>query len=193
MKKLLRENPLIFASVALPLLVVIFFAAASIIPRLYSSPPAHDLILLNDSREISRKIPFRVDLSVRENRVVMRVVKSEETQTGRLPRLFIYDHLTESVREVNVSIPDNAEKLLAGDEIAIPELEGLKVSADLRAPDGYEFRGRGKGGGLMTGIFGGDQHRSDVTIAKDGAIVRVRLPATDYWSYGVRFLGWVVP
>jgi hypothetical protein len=44
----------------------------------------------------------------------------------------------------------------------------------------------------MMELVGGNRNRLDVTIAKDGAIVRLRLPAQDYWYGEVRFLGWVI-
>ena len=65
--------------------------------------------------------------------------------------------------------------------------------AAFRAPDGYEFQGYANGGaGLMTGLFGGNRTRNGVTIAKDGAIVRIRLPVAHDWYSDIRFLGWVL-
>ena len=44
----------------------------------------------------------------------------------------------------------------------------------------------------MTELFGGSRNRHNVTITKDGATVRLRLPASDYWYGEVRFQGWVI-
>jgi hypothetical protein len=90
-------------------------------------------------------------------------------------------------------LPAAIENLPDGAELAVPELSALTVSTALRAPDGYEFQGNANGdAGLMTGLFGGGRARNGVTIAKDGAIVRVRVPVTQDWYSDIRFLGWVV-
>ena len=39
MKKFLRENLMIVVSIALPLLVALFFIMASVLPGLWSTPP----------------------------------------------------------------------------------------------------------------------------------------------------------
>ena len=44
----------------------------------------------------------------------------------------------------------------------------------------------------MTELFGGSRNRKDVSIDKNGAVVRVRLPTSDYWYNDVRFVGWLV-
>jgi hypothetical protein len=44
----------------------------------------------------------------------------------------------------------------------------------------------------MTELFGGSRNRTDVSIAKNGVIIRVRLPTSDYWYNNVRFVGWVI-
>ena len=191
MKAFLRKNLLIVVSVALPLLVVIFFALASVLPGLYATPPAYDLLLTHQGRVLATDSPVKINLSVKAERLSATLVKSDETSYSNNPRLFRYDHVSGEVREIDIPIPENIAELPEGSEIPVPELAGLKISSALRAPDGYEFRGYRRGGGLMMELFGGNRYRSDVTIAKDGAIVRLRLPASDYWYGDVRFLGWV--
>ena len=190
-KSFLRKNLLIIVSIALPLLVVIFFALASVLPGLYATPPAYDLLLTHQGRVLATDSPVKISLSVKAERLSARLVKSDGNTYNNNPRLFRYDHVTGEVREIDIPIPENIAELPEGSEIPVPELAGLKISSALRAPDGYEFRGYRRGGGLMMELFGGNRNRSNVTIAKDGAIVRLRLPASDYWYGDVRFLGWV--
>lgn len=183
---------MIVASIALPLLVVIFFALASVLPGWYSTPPAYDLLVSLQDRATSRTSPFKIQLMVRGERLRAIVVKLDQPDYQNTPRLFRYSHLSGDVTEVSIPIPENFSDLEEGVEITIPELEGLKVSDALRAPDGYEFRGRRRGGGLMTELFGGSRNRTDVSIAKNGAIVRVRLPTSDYWYNNVKLAGWII-
>jgi hypothetical protein len=192
MKSFLRENTMIVVSIALPLLVVILFALASILPNVFSSPPAHDLLLTYQERVIETESPVRVNLVVVNDRVKATVFKVKENERGSVRRIFRYDHVAAAVSEIHIPMPENIAELPDGAEIPIPELTDLKVSNLLRAPDGYEFRGHEGGGGLMRGLFGVNRSRNDVNIANDGAIIRVRLPTSNYWYGDVRFLGWVI-
>lgn len=192
MKSFLRENTMIVVSIALPLLVVILFALARIVPGLYSQPPEHDLLLTHLGRGVANEIPVKISLTVQDQRLVARIIKSKESTYGNLPRIFRYYHLTGEVREINIPIPANVTELPEGSEIPVPELAATVVSNALQAPDGYEFRGHRRGGGLMMELFDGNRNRHDVTIARKGAIIRIRLPATDYWYGNVRFLGWII-
>ncbi len=192
MKSFLRENLMIVVSIALPLLVVIFFALASILPGLYSTPPAYDLLLSMQDRATAKTSPVKISLVVKDGYLTALVVKSENSSYQNNPRLFRYEHLSGEIREVSIPIPENIAEYEEGSEIPIPGFAELKVSDALQAPDGYEFRGRRRGGGLMTQMFGGSRNRTDVTIEKNGAIVRVRLPASDYWYNDVRLVGWVI-
>lgn len=192
MKKFLRENLMIVVSIALPLLVVIFFALASVLPGLYSIPPAHDFLLTIQGSASAKTSPVRIKLTVKDQQLKALIVRSNNPGYDNNPRLFRYDHKTGEVSEVNIPLPDNITELNEGSEIPIPGFTGIKVSDSLSAPDGYQFRGRRRGGGFMTEFFGGSRNRKDVSIEKNGAIVRVRLPTSDYWYNDVRFVGWLV-
>jgi hypothetical protein len=192
MKEFLRKNLMIVVSVALPLLVVIFFALASVLPGLYSTPPAHDLLLALHGRGTAKTSPVRISLMIKNEHLSAVVVKSEKSTYDNNPRLFRYDHLTGEVREIGIPLPEDIVDLEEGSEILIPGLENTRISGAIRAPDGYEYRGRRRSGGFMTELFGGSRNRTDVSIAKKGAIVRVRLPTSDYWYNDVRLIGWVI-
>ena len=195
MKSLIRQNAMLVVCIALPLLVVILFAAASILPRMYTDPPEHDLLLVHDARgEAGRDVPFNVQLTIVNELVVARVSKTKKSISGSIPRIYRYDHEGESFSEINLPITEEVYQLSDGAEIPIPELADVRVTSNLRAPDGYEFRGNDDSSGFITGVFGGGRNSNKFTIAKDGAIVRIRLPATDnlYWRFNTRFLGWVV-
>lgn len=193
MKTLLRENPVIALSIALPILVIALFSAATLLPRFLVDPPAYSLLLIDDSSSASLSSPVNVDLSVINGRVKVRISKQKDDEVEQFPRIYFYDHATASVRDIPIPLPEDVEQLKDGTEIVIPELATLKISTAYRAPDGYEFQGYANGdSGLMTGLFGGNRARNGVTIAKDGAIVRVRLPVANDWYSNIGFLGWVV-
>lgn len=192
MRRILRDNPLLAVSIALPIVVVILFAGATAIPRLLVDPPSHDLLLTVESGDTSRMLPVRIALAVEGGKVVARAVKLGEYQQAYVPRLFRYDHASGSVSELHVPIPAFPDSLEDGQVIDIPDLAGVTVSADVRAPDGYEYRGRSHHRGLMVELFGTSGGNRKITVARRGAIVPINLPETDYWYYGVNFLGWVL-
>jgi len=192
MKNFLRENLMIVVSIVLPLLVVLFFGLASVIPNLYSTPPAHDLLLSLQDRSTAKTSPVKIGLVVEEEKLKALVVKSDNPGYEQNPRLFRYDHLSGEVLEVSIPLPVNIVDMNEGFEIPIPGFAQLRISDALRAPDGYEFRGRRRGGGFMTELFGGSRNRTDVSISKNGAIIRIDLPASDYWYNDVRLVGWVI-
>ncbi len=188
----LRKNLMIVVSIALPLLVVIFFALASVLPGLYTTPPAYDLLLSLHDRASPKSPQVRYNFTIKDGQLTAVVFKAEKPTYESNPRLFLYDHLSGEVSEISFQVPEGVGDLTEGEEILVPAFANRKVSEKLRAPDGYEFRGRRGGGGLMTELFGGRRNRTDVSIAKDGAVVRIRLPTSDYWYNSVRYVGWVI-
>ena len=192
MRAFLRKNMMIVVSIALPLLVVLFFALASILPGLYTTPPAHDLLLSFQGRSTSKTSQVRINLSVIDGQLKAVTSPLDNTYYDNYPRLFRYHHLSGEILEISIPVPDNIAELKDGTEIPIPELAGVRVSDKLRAPDGYEFSGRRSGGGFIMEMFGGSRNRNDVRISKNGAVIRVRLPASDYWYNDARFVGWVL-
>ena len=192
MRNFLRKNMMIVVSIALPLLVVLFFAMASVLPNLYSTPPAHDLLLSFQGRATSKTAQVKIILSVIDGQLRAVTSPLDNTYYDNYPRLFRYNHSSDEVSEISIPIPDNITELKDGTVIPIPELAGVRVSDKLKAPDGYEFSGRRRGGGFVTEMFGGSRHRNDVRISKNGAVIRVRLPTSDYWYNDARFVGWVL-
>ena len=192
MKTIFQKNPFIVVSIALPVVLVILFSVATFLPRLYTGPPSHDLLLAHESWSTSKGSPVDIDFTVVNDRVVARIYRPEESDRGGIPRLFLFDHSTSTVREIMIPIPRDIDELPNGAELAIPELVDLKVSPALQAPDGYEFRGDRSGAGLIVELFGGNQNQTDITIAKNGAITRLQLPASNSPDSDVRFLGWVI-
>ncbi len=192
MRTFLRKNMMIVVSIALPLLVILFFALASVLPGLYTTPPAYDFLLTLQGAATAKTAQVRINLTVSDGQVKAVASKTDGSHYDNSPRLFRYHHLTGEVTEISIPIPESISGSDDGSVIPIPKLTGLRVSDKLRAPDGYEFNGSRRGGGFVTELFGGSRKQNDVRISKNGAVVRVRLPTSDYWYNGARFLGWVL-
>ena len=156
------------------------------------APPAHSFILVDDSTNLAKSGPVSLEFSLLDGQIVVAVKHVKHSRHAVIPRVYLFDHTTSDLREIPVPLPSNIEELPDGARLAVPELAELQVSGALLAPDGYEFQGRSRRASLVTDIFGGSRSRSNVTIAKDGAVVRVRLRASRTWYADVQFLGWVV-
>ena len=192
MKTIFQKNPFIVVSIVLPVVLVVLFSATTFLPHLYTDPPSHDLLLVHESWSTSKGRPVDIDFTVVNDQVVARIYRPEESDRRGIPRIFLYDHGTSAVREIMIPIPEDINELPNGAVLAIPEFVDLKVSPALKAPDGYEFRGDRSGAGLIVELFGGNQNQTDITIAKDGSITRIRLPASNRPDSEARFLGWVI-
>ena len=187
--KFIRDNIVLVAGIALPLLVMLFFLLALWVPRWLVAPPQHDLLFSGVSW--SERSSSTVNLVVSEDgRLKVRYFKEEEVQSP-LRRLFIYEHATQDVREI--LIPSMPEEI-GGDlkvEREISEMAARRVSTQRTAPDGYEFQGPQyiRNDFLWMG-FGG--RRSKLSIRKNGAVVTIpTLSSYPYYS-GTEFVGWLV-
>ena len=196
MRAFLRDNVAILIGVSLPLLVVAFFVIASNLPKAYVDPPQHDLLLLGQDGAYQSR-PVQLDITVVEGRLRVRTFKPDYRgnvgvtyfQAGT--RLYIWSHETRSFREVPIDLPADVETFDNGTEIAVPPLVGKRLVTELRAPDGYEYRTTGYGGGGAFDFLFSERSRPRTSIVKDGAAVTLTPPGNlPYW--GVQFLAWVV-
>ena len=193
-RSFIRDNILIVASVALPVIIVILFAAASGIPRLFTPEPAHDLVLVARNPGTSPQLPVMLDVIVSEGRATVLVRKRDRPMTVNMPRIYLYQSATDDVTELPFELPTDWDAVEDGAQLPITGLEGANLSTAVRAPDGYEYRGVRRGGnGLMFDLFGGRRYTGDVTIARNGAIRVISLPDhTQYWYGNPQFVAWVV-
>lgn len=190
MLKRLRQNPMIAASILLPLVIVVFFLLATAIPKWLVDPPAHGLLFTVPDRTYSApEIHVRYD--VIDSRLRVRVFKTGVTYRNS-PRLFLFDPGKSVTREIMFDLPVDKDSFEDGDELVVPELAGRTVSTERTAPDGYEVFGPDyRNSNLMTALFGGNRRR-DFSIVKSGAVVDIPQPGNNVYYYNVRFLGWLL-
>ncbi len=182
-----KDNLVIVIGISLPLLVILLFLLATTTPKFLVAPPQYDFLFTSFVSAYPNVPPARVNIDVYQGQVRARIYRNQGAQ---VTRLFLFDHNTSNIREIPISIPGHADTLENGTEIQIPELKGLKLSASLQAPDGYEFRGPDyRGGGIIPELLG-MRRRRRATIARGGAVIPLPL---DPPYYSVLFLGWIVP
>jgi hypothetical protein len=187
--KILRDNIILVAGIALPLIVMLFFLLALWIPRWLVAPPQHDLLFSGVSW--SEKSIYTVNLIVtEEGRLKARYFKQKEGQSPRR-RLFIYEHSTQDVREISIPRPLEENTTESETEREISGLAARTISTNRTAPDGYEFRGMQyiRNDFLWMG-FGG--RRSKLSIRKQGAVVTIPTLSSYPYYNGTEFVGWLV-
>lgn len=188
-KKFIKQNVVLVTGVGLPVVVVLFFLAATTLPKFFIAPPQYDLLFTSWSYNYQDKPPFKLNIRVSDGRLQANVYKSESHAS--IPKLFLFDHEHQDIREITLDLPENLDDFKDGQAVLMREAAAWKISTSRRAPDGYEFRGENyRGIGLVGELFFGSRRGHGFAITKNGASVHV--PAVSPRSYyGVNFLGWV--
>lgn len=192
----LRDNVFLVAAVSLPLLVVAFFLASTVIPRFLVAPPAYDLLIRATDTYNQTNPRMAVDFEVRNGKVEVTFRPMPANGYGPRSRLFLFDHATMSAREIPIELPDN---LVEGDPprtIAVDALAGREVLAQSKAPDGYQLESRSqRGPGIVGELFGMNRYDSEASLVNKGRVIRIMLPEPfqNIYSTPVYAVGWLVP
>jgi hypothetical protein len=197
-RSLLRDNVFLIAAVALPLLVVAFFLAASAIPRFVVPPPAYDLLLEATDSYYQRNPRVTVDFEVRDGTVEATVRPVPADGYAMRSRLFLFDHTTMGAREIPLPGAVDINAVKEGDPprtIVIEELAGRRVLSATTAPDGYQLEHRSRGGpGIVGEVFGMRRYNAGVSLVKGARVIPIELPAPfrEMYLEPVSALGWLV-
>jgi hypothetical protein len=77
--------------------------------------------------------------------------------------------------------------------VVVNALAGRRVSAEARAPDGYELKTRSYGGsGLVGDLFGMHRYDQSVALVHKGRVVPLVMPAMYEYQTPVYSVGWLV-
>ena len=183
----------LLAAVLLPLLVVALFFLATAIPRWTVPPPAYDLIL-RTTRAYDRSRPHvAVDIVVKDGRVEGAARLLPVDAYAEAPVLFLFDHTTQTAREITLTLPDPPPEGAAPLTFAIDVAHGRRIVSQYRAPDGYAIDTRDRRGpGIIGDIFGMNHYEAGVMLVNRGRAVLVRLPPPYDTTYAVYPVGWVM-
>jgi len=188
----LRDNIFLVAAVSLPLLVVLFFFAATAIPRWTVAPPQYDLVLRGDGYYDQAAVHLSVDYAVRDGRIEATFRPLPQATYISPARLFLFDHATMNVQPIAVDIPTDMKEDDPPRTIAVAALAGRRVTADNVAPDGYQLDNRSRRGpGLVGDLFGMNRYDSSAALVKDGRVVAVRIPQSNPYGGSVYVVGWI--
>ncbi|MDA1313510.1 MAG: hypothetical protein O2968_09270 [Acidobacteria bacterium] len=190
-RKLLRENATLVVGILLPVVVVVLFLLATYIPRLLVDPPRHDLLFAQDYGYSNQQSLWRHEIDIdTQGKLRVRAFRTEPDKYAPRPRLFLYEHLGSTVREISLPLPETAADAEAGVVVEVSEFKGQVIDTRHVAPDGYELVESRRGGGNLLGLFyRGSRH--GLAIGKNGAVVALPSGDNSDWN-SARFLGWIV-
>ena len=181
---------MIAAGILLPLVIVVFFILATMIPRWLVDPPQYDFVFTSMQNPTAGP-QIELTYVVEDGRIKARVYKSERSYRN-IPKLFLFDHRNSSVREISVVLPADLDEIGNGAYIDVPGLESRTASTNRTAPDGYEVRGPGYRRGDMFFPFYGGRRSNSFTLYKNGAVVDVPQAGNNgAYYYNGNFVGWL--
>ncbi len=201
----LKKNAALAIGAGLPLLLVVFFALATWIPKLLVAAPQYDVIYLtNYNGDNINGFSF----SIQGNRASF-AYRGVYHHEGNMPKMYRYIAASGALREIPLTLPPDVPKQpynnppLPVDErnritaLSVPEVEALNLEPGSISPDGYTFRTGGEynGRGLMGGLFYGSSGRNAAVLAKGGNLVNISPDdGRRYYYYNnVKLIGWVIP
>lgn len=193
MKKLIKENLVLVIGLSLPILLIVLFFLATVVPKSFGTPPQYELLFTSLKYEYENSPVYLVDFKVVNHQLVAKVRKNDDKNRNyNSKKLMAYNAKTETVREITIDLAKAAE---AGDDndVILDETKDLKIDASVVSPDGYQLEGSNYGNsGLVGGLFGGGNRNSGYRIKKGAVAYKVETTQPNYYYNDFKFVGWVV-
>lgn len=193
MKNWIKENLVLAVGLTLPLLLIVLFFVASVLPKSMGTPPQHEMLFSTMKYEYQKSPDYLLDFKVKDGKVMVSAKKlDEKNNSGSSTKLMAYDGKTETVREITI---DNAKTGAAAvnGAIILDETKDLTIDTNVTSPDGYVLEGPNYGSsGLVGGLFGGGYRNSGFRLKKGAVGYKMPNMQPDYYYSNVQFLGWVV-
>jgi hypothetical protein len=195
--RVLKENPALAVGIGLPILVVIFFAVATIVPSWLVAPPQYDVLFAVNIPNYAAHEPSNGEIKFAASNGHLKAYRRFDPKQACCPnnmQLYMFEAKTGRVHEIfiePVSAPANADGNWK--EFTVPEAEKLQIDPSTIAPDGYEFHDRSGYGGEVWPFFAGHSVHDRMAIGKQGREVTIPLPVSNnIYISNAQFIGWVV-
>lgn len=194
-KDFFKENVVLVIGLTLPLILILIFFVATVLPKSMVSPPQYEMLFSTSQYNSQTPSPYLIGFVVKEGVLKARISKADTKNINYTSRrLMAYDGKTGSVREIAYDlskIGDAAD----GSEIILEETGNMKIDTSSKAPDGYEYDGPSYGhGGLVPELFiGGGYRNQGLRVKKGMAAYKIPNVSNNYYYYNdVQFIGWVI-
>lgn len=191
MKNFIKENLVLVIGLALPVLLIVLFFAATVIPKSFGTPPQYEMLFTTVKYDYQNKPDYMLDFNVKNNQLMVKAKKNEDKNNygSNLKKLMAYDGKTETVREISI----DTSKFTDGMELVLEETKSLTIDTSAVSPDGYTLEGPNYGGsGLVSGLFGGGYRNSGFRLKKGSVGYKVPNQQADYYYNQLQFVGWII-
>ena len=199
MKQWIKDNPVLVAGIALPVLLVIAFFILGKVPSILLDDPEYDFVIVSYHYDHQHPQNYYLSFEVREEALQGKVIPAKQDQShARRQYAGIFRYVAAENRFIEIAhdLPEGLDNLTEPLEFTLEETRGLVLDKRSESADGYTFqipgyRGRG---GLLGGIFGMGRRDNDYALSKEGAYFNIPKPSTNrnYNRYDTHFMGWVV-
>ena len=192
-KNFIKENLVLVIGMTLPVLLIVVFFAASVLPKMMGTPPQYDMLFSTSRYDHQTAQPFNIEFVVKDGVLKARVIKNDKAQQNYNRRqLMVYNGRTDSIKEIDFDTKNMVDAENRA-EIVVEETKFMNIDTSNKAPDGYEFDGPTyRSGGLVTELFSGGYRNQGYRVKKGGAGYKLPNTGRDYY-YDIQFIGWVVP
>ncbi len=190
MKNWLKENLVLAVGLTLPLLLILLFFVATVIPKSLGTPPQYEMLFTITKYDYQNKPEYVLDFNVKNQQLMVKAKKYDEKNNSNMSRTLIaYDAKTETTREIAI----DSSKLADGSEVILEETKNMTIDNASTSPDGYALAGPNYGGsGLLSGLFGGGYNNGGYRLKKGSIGYRLPNAQNDYYYNQLQFLGWVI-
>lgn len=194
MKQIIRDNLILIIGISLPIVLVIVFALATLLPKLWVASPQYDLVYVtykyntyNDNQPAKP-----ISISVQNGKIIITQTTSDQNnKASQSVKLFIFAEKTQSSREISIPILDTTTNLPNNTRVNVPELQNIILNTSLQSPDGYTVYSQNQYGSDMSNLFFSSYDQNNMfVIKKDGNIIKIATPES--YATNIRFLGWVI-
>lgn len=190
MKRFVKENPTLVVGITLPILLVILFYLAAVLPKMLVSSPQTDLLYLTTAYPHDG-----ITTEIKDG--TLRIWINPQVRKGTLPmpKLFRFNAKTLTSTEIPISLSTAPGIVVASkqEELSIPELKKLKLNTDATSPDGYKAEISSPNVGGVVNLMLLSTKRT-LTISKKGNIVNISEDNTNLdGQKSIKFLGWIEP
>ena len=190
MKSWIKENLVLVIGLALPLMLIILFFVATVIPKIYSTPPQYEVLFSVPDYGYQNKSDYTIDFKVKNKQLMVKVKKTDgKDNYYNSKKLMAYDAKSEVMREITI----DASQLSDGAEVLLEETKNMTIDTAMMAPDGYLMENQHYGNnGLIGGLFGGGGRNNGYRLKKGSVGYKINALHNNYYYDQLHFIGWVV-
>ena len=190
MKNFIKENLVLVIGLALPVLLIVLFFVATVIPKMNSTPPQYEVLFSVQDYTSQNKQDYILDFKVKDKKLMVKSKKTDEKNYyNNYKKLMAYDSKTEVMREISI----DANQLIDGGEILLAETKNMTIDTAMQAPDGYMLENQGYSGtGLVGNLFGGGYRNHGYRLKKGNVGYKINTQQNNYYYDQLSFIGWVV-